>query len=177
MKSVHSACLFMLLVCALGRAQNPIPLLIQPLVPASVAPGSGAFTLTVNGAGFTSNATVYWKGSLRSTTVVSPSTVQAKITAADVARAGVAWVTVGNLGTGEVQSNVVYFPIRTSAKGLGFLPRSVQNVTTRDKSLWETSTTTACWISRWQRHDDSGFSGKRKRNIPAADCDQSSGTV
>ena len=129
MKSIYSACVFMLLACALSWAQNPIPLLIQPLVPASVAPGSGAFTLTVNGAGFTSNATVYWKGSLRSTTVVSPSTVQAKITAEDVASAGIAWVTVGNLGKGEVQSNVVYFPIRTSAKGFGFLPRSIQNVT------------------------------------------------
>ena len=53
MKSVYSACVFMLLACALSRAQNPIPLLIQPLVPASVAPGSGAFTLTVNGTGFT----------------------------------------------------------------------------------------------------------------------------
>ncbi len=48
MKSIYSACLFML-----ACAQNPIPLLIQPLVPASVAPGSGAFTLTVNGTGFT----------------------------------------------------------------------------------------------------------------------------
>ena len=71
---------------------------------------------------------MYWNGSLRSTTVVSPSTVQAKITAADVANAGIAWVTVGNLGKGEVQSNVVYFPVRTAAKGLGFLPRSVQNI-------------------------------------------------
>ena len=63
------------------------------------------------------------------TTVVSPSTVQAKITAEDVANASIAWVTSGNLGKGEVQSNVVYFPIRTSAKGFGFLPRSIQNVT------------------------------------------------
>ena len=128
MKSVYFACISVLLACALGWAQSPIPLLIQPLVPASVAPGSGAFTLTVNGTGFTSNATVYWNGSLRSTTVVSSSTVQAKITAADVATAGIARVTVGNLGKKEVQSNVVYFPIRTSAKGLGFLPRSVQNI-------------------------------------------------
>jgi hypothetical protein len=129
MKSVCSACLFMLLVCALGWAQSPIPLINQPLVPASVAPGSGAFTLTLNGTGFTSNAAVYWNGSLRTTTVVSASKVQAQIAAADVAKASVAWVTVGNLGAGEVQSNVVYFPVRTSAKGLGFLPRSIQNIT------------------------------------------------
>jgi hypothetical protein len=128
MKSVPSAFLFMLLVCALGWAQSPIPLINQPLVPASVAPGSGAFTLTVNGTGFTSNAVVYWNGSLRTTGVVSASTLQAQITAADVAKASVAQVTVGNLGAEEVQSNVIYFPVRTSAKGLGFLPRSIQNV-------------------------------------------------
>jgi hypothetical protein len=111
----------------LGQS-NPIPLINQPLIPASAAPGGGGFTLTVNGTGFTSNATVYWNGSLRATTVVSGSQVQAQITAADIAKPGFGWVTVGNLGTGEVQSNVIYFPIRTAAKGVGFLPRSIQNV-------------------------------------------------
>jgi hypothetical protein len=43
--------------------------------------------------------------------------VQAQITAADIANPGFGWVTVGNLGVGEVQSNLVYFPIRTSTKG------------------------------------------------------------
>ena len=128
MKSIFFAWITVLLVSAMGWAQNPIPLLIQPLVPASVAPGSGAFTLTVNGQVSHQTPRCYWNGSLRSTTVVSPSTVQAKITATDVANAGIAWVTVGNLGKGEVQSNVVYFPVRTAAKGLGFLPRSVQNL-------------------------------------------------
>jgi hypothetical protein len=55
----------------LGQS-NPIPLLNQPLVPASAAPGGKGFTLTINGTGFTSNAEVYWNGSLRPTTVVSP---------------------------------------------------------------------------------------------------------
>jgi FG-GAP-like repeat len=130
MKPVPSACLFMLLACALGWAQSPIPLINQPLVPASVAPGSGAFTLSVNGTGFTSTATVYWNGSVRATTVVSHKVVRAQITAADVANPGVGSVTVGNQGTGEVRSNVVYFPVRTSAAGLGFQPRSVQNILT-----------------------------------------------
>jgi FG-GAP-like repeat/Abnormal spindle-like microcephaly-assoc'd, ASPM-SPD-2-Hydin len=129
MKLLHLVRICVLFLGSLALAQTPIPLINQPLVPASVPPGSGAFTLTVNGTGFTSNAVVYWNGSLRSTTVVSASRVQAQITAADVAKASVAWVTVGNLGAGEVQSNVVNFPVRTSAKGLGFLPRSVQNIT------------------------------------------------
>jgi FG-GAP-like repeat/Abnormal spindle-like microcephaly-assoc'd, ASPM-SPD-2-Hydin len=128
MKSVPSAFLFMLLVCALGWAQIPIPLINQPMVPASVAPGSGAFTLTVNGTGFTTNSVVYWNGSLRPTAVVSSSTVQAQIGTGDIAKPGFGWVTVGNLGAVEVQSNVIYFPIRTSAEGVGFLTRNIQNV-------------------------------------------------
>jgi hypothetical protein len=133
MKSTHfvfvSICICVLLASALALGQsNPIPLLYQPLVPASAAPGGAGFTLTVNGWGFTSTADVYWNGSLRPTTVVSSSQLQAQITASDIAQAGFGWVTVGNLGVGEVQSNVVYFPIRDSAKGVGFVPRSIQNV-------------------------------------------------
>jgi hypothetical protein len=134
MKSTHfvfvSICICVLLASALALGQsNPIPLVYQPLVPASAAPGGAGFTLTVNGWGFTSTAAVYWNGSLRTTTVVSTSQLQAQISAADIATAGFGWVTVGNLGAGEVQSNVVYFPIRNSAKGVGFVPRSIQNVT------------------------------------------------
>jgi hypothetical protein len=128
MKFTHFVFVFLLLVSALALGQGPVPLLYQPLVPASAAPGGAGFTLTINGAGFTSTAQVYWNGSLRPTTVVSNSQVQAQIGASDIAKAGFGWVTVGNLGVGEVQSNVVYFPIRDSAKGVGFLPRSIQHV-------------------------------------------------
>jgi hypothetical protein len=129
MKSVPFVAVYVLLVSALALGQtSPIPLIDQPLVPASAAPGGKGFTLTINGTGFTSNATVYWNGSLRATTVMSGSQVQAQITAADIAKPSFGWVTVGNQGTGEVQSNVVYFPIRTAANGVGFIPRSIQNV-------------------------------------------------
>jgi hypothetical protein len=121
-------CMFLSLVTSLALGQSPIPLIYSPLVPASAAPGGAGFTLTVNGTGFTSAAAVYWNGSLRTTTVVSTSELQAQISASDIAAAGFGWVTVGNLGAGEVQSNVVYFPIRDSAKGVGFLSRSLQHV-------------------------------------------------
>jgi hypothetical protein len=124
----HFAFVCLLLASALALGQGPIPLIYQPLVPASAAPGGKGFTLTINGAGFTSTAQVYWNGSLRTTTVVSNSQVQAQIGASDIAQAGFGWVTVGNLGEVEVQSNVIYFPIRASAKGLGFMPRNIQNV-------------------------------------------------
>jgi FG-GAP-like repeat len=102
---------------------NPVPFITQPLIPASVAPGSGGFTLTVNGTGFGRNAVVYWNGSIRSTTVLSEGTVQAQITAADVANKGTGWVTVAN--PGKPFSNVVYFSIRDSPAGIGFLPTSL----------------------------------------------------
>lgn len=34
-------------------ASNPVPLIYQPLIPTSVAPGHAAFTLTVHGIGAT----------------------------------------------------------------------------------------------------------------------------
>ena len=61
-----------------------VPSLSQ-LVPGSVTAGSAAFTLTVNGSGFGSDAVVYWNGSPRSTTFVSSGQITAGITAADVA--------------------------------------------------------------------------------------------
>ena len=120
MDRLHLACVFLILVSTTMLAQSPVPLINQPLVPASVAPGSSGFTLTVNGTGFGSNAAVYWNGSIRSTTVLSHNTVQAQITAADVAKNGTAWVTAAN--PGGTFSNVVYLPIRESAQGFGFLP-------------------------------------------------------
>jgi hypothetical protein len=44
-------------------AQNPVPLINQPLVPDAVAPGGAEFTLTVNGTGFVSGSVVNWNGS------------------------------------------------------------------------------------------------------------------
>jgi FG-GAP-like repeat len=117
---LHLACFPLILASTMMLAQsNPVPLITQPLVPASVVPGSGGFTLTVNGAGFGPNAEVYWNGSIRSTTVLSGNTVQAQIAAEDVANKGTGWVTVAN--PAGVFSNVVYFPVRTSVQGLGLL--------------------------------------------------------
>jgi len=123
MRFVRFVCLFVILGSAMLAAQsNPVPLINQPLVPETVAPGSGGFTLTVNGTGFGPNAAVYWNGSIRSTSVLSGSTMQAQITASDVANVGTGWVTAAN--PGEAFSNVVYLPIRESALGLGFLQKN-----------------------------------------------------
>ena len=61
----------------IALAQNPAPLISQPLVPDAIRPGSAGFTLTANGTGFVSGAVVKWNGNTRTTTIVSKSRVTA----------------------------------------------------------------------------------------------------
>jgi hypothetical protein len=117
--TAHSLFLFVCLHGAFTVAQNPVAFVNQPLVPTSVAPGHGAFTLTVNGTGFTPGATVDWNGEARATTRVSSSQLQAAITASDVAQANTAAITVVNPG-GVGPSNVVYFPVGASSATAAF---------------------------------------------------------
>ena len=64
------------------------------LSPASAAAGGAAFTLTVNGSGFTTASVVRWNGADRATTFVSGAQLRAAIPAADLAVAGIAQVAV-----------------------------------------------------------------------------------
>jgi hypothetical protein len=121
MNRLHLACVFLVLISTMTLAKsNPAPLVNQPLVPTSVAPGSKEFTLTINGTGFASTAVVNWNGSPRVTSVISRSRVQAIINAADVAKAGTASVTVTNPGKRNRTSNVVFFPIRNQSAKVAF---------------------------------------------------------
>lgn len=58
---------------------------IVSLSPPSVAHGSGAFVLTVNGTNFQPDAVVEWNGSPRVTTYISTTQLTAQILASDVA--------------------------------------------------------------------------------------------
>jgi hypothetical protein len=130
MKPATFFCLLVALLGAIALAQNnPVPLVNQPLVPDTTAPGSPGFTLTVNGTGFSSGAVVNWNGSSRATSIFSSSQVKATINASDVATAGTAWVTVVNPGPGGGTSNVVYFPIRNSSPSvaLGMIDTNVES--------------------------------------------------
>jgi hypothetical protein len=99
-------------LCGQLPTPEPVAFISQPLVPTSVAPGSGAFTLVVRGSGFTVDSIVHWNGNPRTTTFVSSSEVWADIDAADVASVGTAAVAVDNSGSsGATRSNIVYFPI------------------------------------------------------------------
>lgn len=98
---------------------NPVPLVYQPLIPASVAPGRASFTLTVNGTGFASGAVVNWNGSPRLTEVMSSSQLKASINASDVSTAQTGWVTVTNPAPRGGTSNTVYLPVRKPSASVG----------------------------------------------------------
>ena len=114
------ACSGMILISAIAFAR---PFVNQPLVPATAKPGSKGFTLIVNGTDFASTAVLNWNGSPRATSVLSHRSLQATISAADVAKAGTAWVTVVN--SGKDVSNVVYFPIREPSKSIAMAGKQV----------------------------------------------------
>jgi hypothetical protein len=82
-----------------GLSPGNIPQ-VTSMSPTSVGAGSPGFTLSVIGWNFTTGSTVRWNGSNRPTTFVSSTELRATISAADVAAAGTAAVTVFNSGTG-----------------------------------------------------------------------------
>ncbi|MGC1768596.1 MAG: hypothetical protein WA785_09795 [Candidatus Acidiferrales bacterium] len=92
---------------------NPAPV-IGSLNPSSIVAGSGAFTLSVNGSNFTSDAVVEWNSASRTTTYVSGTSLQAAITMADVASAGSAQVTVFTPTPGGGTSSALTFAINAS---------------------------------------------------------------
>jgi phage terminase large subunit-like protein len=102
------------------QAAAQVPFVHQGLIPASVAPGSASFTLTVYGAGFKSSAVVAWNGSPRLTEVISTNQLRATIKASDVAGGQTACVTVINPGPEGGTSNVVFFPVSVQSSSIGF---------------------------------------------------------
>jgi hypothetical protein len=90
---------------------------ISGLNPSSATPGGPGFTLTVNGTNFINGSVVRWNGSDRATTYGSAAQLTALITAADIASASTASVTVFNPGSGGGRtSNAVSFTVGTMRK-------------------------------------------------------------
>jgi hypothetical protein len=115
------------LATALLGQSNPVPFVNQPLVPTTVAPGSAAFTLTVNGTGFVAGSVVNWNGSPRATTFVSSSQLTASIPASDVARAGTATVTVSSPTPGGGVSIPVFLGITNAFRQIAIGTSSFGN--------------------------------------------------
>src|SRR5215469_4421185 len=108
-----SSALLVLLVTGIGcsggsksSTTTPPPPLSSPTITSlspstAVAAGAG-FTLTVNGSGFVSGATVQWNGTSKTTTFVSSSQVTAAITTSDLGQAAATIpVTVTNSDGGK----------------------------------------------------------------------------
>jgi hypothetical protein len=109
---------------ATGWAQsNPVPFISQPLVPAGTVPGGSDFTLTVNGAGFASNAVVNWNGSPLTTIWVSSRQLLALVPAARISAPGTTWVTVSNPAPAGGSSNVIFFQVTKPSNALTFLEK------------------------------------------------------
>jgi hypothetical protein len=90
---------------------NPVPTAVSLNPSAAFAGGSG-FTLTVTGTNFVSSSTVQWNGSARTTTFVSSTSLQAAITAPDIATVGTAMVTVSTPAPGGGASSALTFTIK-----------------------------------------------------------------
>ena len=99
---------------------NPIPHLNLPLLPDAAAPGGAGFTLTVNGTGFLSGATVNFNGTALATTFVNGSRLTAVVPAANIASAGTVSITVLNPLPGGVPSNPLSFSIAAPEPSVNF---------------------------------------------------------
>jgi hypothetical protein len=103
--------LAVMVVVSLGASAalaQAVPVIYGPLSPGQKAPGSGTFTLTVYGTGFTSTAVVNWNGKPLTTTFVTAEKLTASVPNTDLTTAGTAQVTVSQ---GAVSSNAEYFQI------------------------------------------------------------------
>lgn len=112
-----------LLLCTASRAQNPIPQIVGPAEPIAVAPGSGAFTLSVYGANFVPGAIVNWNGQPRSTAFVSGRELQAQILAADIATNTAGMITVMNPSPGGGNSSASWAQVEVHTPTATINPR------------------------------------------------------
>lgn len=100
---------------------NPVPS-VGLLGPSSATAGGAAFPLSVFGENFVVGAVVRWNGATRPASFVSSTQLNAAITAADVAAAGTAQVTVFNPTPAGGASNAASFTIAPSGALLPLLP-------------------------------------------------------
>ena len=92
---------------------NPSPI-VGGLSPAFADQGGAAFTLSVNGSGFTNNSTVYWGSSALTTQYVSSTQIKAQVPAANLGTTGQAAVTVETPAPGGGTSNAFQFEVDTA---------------------------------------------------------------
>lgn len=97
--------------CGYGSNHKPMPGAmpkITQLNPQNVIASSGAFTLTIEGSGFTSGSVVFWNTIALAATVVSSTQLSVGISAAMIANAGTVSIFVHTAGT---NSNTMMFNV------------------------------------------------------------------
>lgn len=100
---------------------NPLPG-ISALSPTSAQAGAASAAISVTGTGFVPNSVVTINGAQRLTTFTSPASIQAALTAADLAAGGVSQIQVVNPTPGGGTSNTLTFAVNpTDAAGLPVL--------------------------------------------------------
>ena len=119
MRFARLLCLGIVCVSTIAIAQSvPVPLVNDPLVPTSIAPGGPSFTLDVNGTGFVSGSVVTWNGTALTTNFGDQSLLTATVPASNIAVPATAAVTVVN--PGGLISNISYFEVRQPFSAASF---------------------------------------------------------
>lgn len=95
---------------------QPVPG-IGSLSPAFTSAGGAAFTLTVNGSGFTAASTINWGSTALTTQYVSGVQLTAQVPASAIASAGTNAVTVQNPAPGGGSSNAFQFEVTSAGSG------------------------------------------------------------
>jgi len=94
---------------------NPGLPTLSTLSPAYTSAGGAAFTLTITGAGFVSSSTIYWGATALPTTYASANQLTAQVTAAEIAAAGTAAVTVQTPSPGGGTSSAMTFEVDSAS--------------------------------------------------------------
>jgi FG-GAP-like repeat len=115
------------LLCGLGTAvaarPNPVPLINEPLHPASVAPGARNVVVTVKGTGFVSGSVVRFNQQSLPTTFVDAQTLTATVPGSDLATPRSALVTVVNPKPGGGVSNAAFFEVTKATPSVFLFPK------------------------------------------------------
>jgi hypothetical protein len=126
-----------------GGSSNSFPLSVKnqtpsltSLSPASANAGSAAITIALTGVGFVPNSTVTVNGAARTTTFDNSTTLEALLTAGDLASAGIDQVQVVSPAPGGGTSNIVTFAVNpTNLFGLPLLVDLAQDGSQADNGI------------------------------------------
>jgi len=108
----------------LRAAPNAVPQL-NPVLPASIAPGGPDVTISVTGTGFVSGSVVNWNNSPLATTFVHGAKLTAVVPAAKIASPTTGTITVFSPGPGGGTSNAQFVTVENSVVLNYFTPSSL----------------------------------------------------